>query len=332
MTAPDPGDTESSSARTDAREAEMLWPEAAAAAFEKFTEELEHRAKQIEDTDDADPVHDMRTGTRRLRTAARIYRSAFPNRELDRLERELRRVAHRLGEARDLDVMLEMLDDSEHDADGSHDATEPLRRAWKKQRRRAARRLGAELARPRFRRAIERATRLADGARSSADEAAPHDSRPIPRVAHRAPATIWKSFGSVLAYDLDPRTAHPDDIHQMRIAAKGFRYTLEAFEDAAGDDLTALIKEVTDLQDAAGKMHDAIVAAEMARNVMADDGLDPSGRDAIERFAAEQDGRAAALRPVIHDSLETVRSMAFRRALAEALVELTGGTPRGPVL
>jgi CHAD domain-containing protein len=136
----------------------------------------------------------------------------------------------------------------------------------------------------------------------------------------------------VLAYDLDPRTAHPDDIHQMRIAAKGFRYTLEAFENAAGDDLTALIKEVTDLQDAAGKMHDAIVAAEMARNVMADDGLDPSGRDAIERFAAEQDGRAAALRPVIHDSLETVRSMAFRRALAEALVELTGGTPRGPVL
>ena len=80
MTAPDPGDTESSSARTDARAAEMLWPEAAAAAFEKFTEELDHRAKQIEDTDDADPVHDMRTGTRRLRTAARIYRSAFPNR------------------------------------------------------------------------------------------------------------------------------------------------------------------------------------------------------------------------------------------------------------
>ena len=63
MTAPDPGDTESSSARTDAREAEMLWPEAAAAAFEKFTEELDHRAKQIEDTDDVDPVHDMRTGT-----------------------------------------------------------------------------------------------------------------------------------------------------------------------------------------------------------------------------------------------------------------------------
>jgi CHAD domain-containing protein len=332
MTAPDPGDSESSSPDTAAPTAELLWPEAAAAAFEKFTEELDHRAKQIEDSDDADPVHDMRTGTRRLRTAARIYRSAFPNPELDRLERELRRVAHRLGAARDLDVMLEMLDDGEEGVDGGHDATEPLRRAWKKQRRRAARRLRAELARARFRRALDRAARLTNDARSSANETPPHGAEPIQRVAHRAPSTIWKSFGSVLAYDLDPRTAHPDDIHQMRIAAKGLRYTLEAFEDAAGDGLTPLIKEVTDLQDAAGKMHDGIVAAEMARTVIAEDGLDPPEREAIERFAAEQDARAVSLRPAIHRSLETVRSMAFRRALADALLDLTGKTPRPPVL
>src|SRR3954454_24199126 len=98
------------------------------------------------------------------------------------------------------------------------------------------------------------------------------------RVAHRGASTSWKSFGTVLAYDLEPMTADPAAIHEMRIAAKGFRYTLEAFEHAVEPALTPLIDQVTALQDAAGEMHDAIVAAERSRTVCRDNGLDAPER------------------------------------------------------
>ena len=113
MTATEPDDSEMPSARDRRPGGRNAVAGAAAAAFEKFTEELDHRAKQIEDTDRRRPCprHADRDASA-SDSGDRIYRSAFPNRELDRLERELRRVAHRLGDTRDLDVMLEMLDDS----------------------------------------------------------------------------------------------------------------------------------------------------------------------------------------------------------------------------
>jgi CHAD domain-containing protein len=310
----------------DGRPAVALWPEAGAAALTRFTEELEHRAKDIGNKVEPYPVHDMRTATRRMRTTATIYRSVFPNRDLRRLEDELKRVAHRLGAMRDLDVMLGMLGEPGEDGGSEADGTEPLRRAWTKERDHEADRLRSELDRPRFGRSLESAARLAEDARSSVaggDGAGAH-REPTQRVAHRAPSMIWKSFGEVLAYDLDPRTADPDEIHQMRIAAKGFRYTLEAFEDAVGRGLKSLIEEVTALQDAAGEMHDAIVAAERARELIRSDGLEGAELEAIERFANEQDARAEALRPDIHRRFETVRSPAFRRSLGNAMVTLAG--------
>ena len=272
----------------------------------------------------------MRTTTRRLRTAATIYRSAFSNRDLDRLERELRRVAHRLGATRDLDVMLEML--GEPTEGEQADGVKPLREAWTRERQHEADRLRSELDRPQFRRSLDRATRVSDEARSSANRGrqTDGDGEPIQRVAHRAPSVIWKSFGEVLAYDLDPRTADPDEIHRMRIAAKRFRYTLEAFEDAVERGLKTLIEDVTALQDAAGEMHDAIVAGQRARTLIHDKRLHRAERDAIEAFASDQDRRAADLRPDIHRRLETVRAPAFRRSLGNVVVALAGEGVRRP--
>ncbi len=331
MTSPERAAADDTTAEDDRALAEVSWPEAGAAAFEKFTDELDRRAKQILDSGDGDPdpdpIHDMRVATRRLRTAATIYRSAFPNAELGRLEDELRRVAHRLGATRDLDVLLEMLEKSGSDGGPPGDGLKPLRRAWKRERRREARRLRSELGRRRFDRALQRSKRLALEARSSVQVAGRGDAdnhEPIQRVAHRAPSTIWKSFGAVLAYDLEPMTADPADIHEMRIAAKGFRYTLEAFEHAVEPALTALIDQVTALQDAAGEMHDAIVAAERARAVCGDNGLDPPEREAIERFAAEQDTRAEDLRADIGRRLAAVQGQVFRRWIGDAVVALAG--------
>jgi CHAD domain-containing protein len=113
----------------------------------------------------------------------------------------------------------------------------------------------------------------------------------------------------------------------MRIVAKKLRYTLEAFEDALGR-AAPLIEQVTALQDAAGDMHDAIVARDRSRSFLEEGGLPDGERRAIEQYANAQDRRAEGTRRTVARWLATVRSRAFRRSLGEAVVAM-GDVPTG---
>ncbi len=59
--------------------------------------------------------------------------------------------------------------------------------------------------------------------------------------------------------------AHDDDLHNMRIAAKRLRYTLEMFRAVLGDESPALIDVVKEVQERIGTIHDADVLDEVAR-------------------------------------------------------------------
>jgi len=63
--------------------------------------------------------------------------------------------------------------------------------------------------------------------------------------------------------------AHDDDLHNMRIAAKRLRYTLEMFRAVLGDDGPALIDVVKEVQERIGTIHDADVLDEVARTHLA---------------------------------------------------------------
>ena len=69
-------------------------------------------------------------------------------------------------------------------------------------------------------------------------------------------------------------------------------------------------------------MHDAVVAAERARRMLADDRLGSAERDAIERFATDRDTRAAELRPRIARDLAILRGDAFREDLGRSVVAM----------
>ena len=250
----------------------------------------------------------MRTATRRLRTALDVYADVAPGPARKRAARELRRVTRRLGAVRDLDILIKT------DADRGID---PLRRSWKDERRAARRRLETEIRRPRFDRSLERTRSIAH--RASAEAERESRDRPIVRVAYRAPALIWAALGDLLSHEVNPNTDKATVIHQLRIVAKKLRYTIEAMGDAMRGG-PALIERVTALQDAAGEMHDAIVAAQRARSFL--DAHDPGG-DAtrvIGEFADAQDRRAEGLRPTITRALEDVRSADFRQAVVRSLV------------
>jgi CHAD domain-containing protein len=296
------------------------WSEAADATLAEGSDRVRKRAKDIHGAVDADAVHDMRTATRRLRTAIKIYGEEAAKADRQGVEKEVRRVARRLGAVRDLDILLEALAGAGSDADGhlDPDDLEPLRRAWEDERRAAADRLKDEIGRDRFRAALDDAKQLLHTSASDTDDAPGRGSALVERIAHRAPALIWEAAGKVLAYELDALTADPSAIHEMRIAAKKLRYTLEAFEEAI-EPGSALIEEVTTLQDAGGEMHDAIVARDRARTTLDSVNLRRSERIAIEAFARLQDRRAEARRPDVARSLAAIRSRRFRDALGRAV-------------
>ena len=295
------------------------WQAAGRETVDDLTSLVRQRAKGVRDGVGVDAVHDMRTAIRRLRTAITLHGDAAPKKERVTVEDELKRVARRLGTVRDLDVLLETLD--AHAAAGrarNHDGTEPLRDAWRTEREAGAERLTEELGRPRFSDALRDAKRLARPRRDGAQNGDPGAGAETERVATQAPGRIWDAFGAVLAYQVDPKTADPDVIHQLRIAAKKLRYTLEAFQDAL-DPGASLIADVTALQDAAGSMHDGIVAAQRARSTVAPLRLTKRQRAAVEAYADGQVQAAEGLRPAVARSLRRVRSRAFRESLGRAV-------------
>jgi CHAD domain-containing protein len=298
------------------------WAEAATATLGELVATVRKRAKRVQDTVDEDAVHDLRTATRRLRTAITIYGDDAEATDRKPIEKSLRRVARRLGTVRDLDVLLITLADASGPGAERLDPDDlaPLRLAWEEERRAGVERLTAELDRDRFGRTLDGAEHLLDAPHAEPRETAPGNGA-IHRVAHRAPGLIWDAAGEVFSYELDPLIADPAHIHEMRIAAKKLRYTLEAFEDAL-EPGPSLIANVTALQDAGGEMHDAIVARDRARSFADAEDLGDRQHDAIRSFAKQQDRRAEQCRPTVAACLARVRSRDFREALGRAVARM----------
>ena len=97
---------------------DQRWSEAGDEIVQHLARDVQKRAKAIRGDIDVDAVHDMRTATRRLRTAIKLYASEARDDRRKSIEKELKRVARRLGSVRDLDVLLEALDEAEPRIDG----------------------------------------------------------------------------------------------------------------------------------------------------------------------------------------------------------------------
>jgi len=96
--------------------------EAAARAVEVRAKEVFEHSKGVLDLEDVEPVHDMRVATRRLRAALEIFASCFPRKHHRKALKKVKALADALGERRDADVeigLLEELAGSATEADGA---------------------------------------------------------------------------------------------------------------------------------------------------------------------------------------------------------------------
>ncbi len=268
-------------------------------------------------------LHGMRVATRRMRAAWRVFGDGFRASRTRRLRARLRVLAGRLGAVRDLDVLIEAA--LAHQATlGTREAAafEPLVAAWREERQVARLVLLRELDGEAYVRLVEdyRVFVATEGAATlaPASPVAPH------RVRDTAGSRIWLAYEQVRAYEAVLRWADIETVHQLRIAAKWLRYTLEFFREALGPEADLLIPRVVALQDHLGLLHDADVTIALTRQFLVSNAgtLSRGGTQAIAAYLALEERELARLRRTMGVPWRGVSGPTFRRLLGRAVAAL----------
>jgi CHAD domain-containing protein len=214
---------------------------------------------------DARSLHQARVATRRLREAMPLFGSG---RKAEKVARCVRRLTRLLGPARELDVSLLILDELEANRDVPKGAVDRLRASISEERRRLQEHVRERLDEFDMQKVRKRAIAAA---RKGADAKAPRDSgaaawsrERTTRRARRLAAAIEHAAGLYL----------PDRLHNVRIAIKKLRYTLEldAVSRHGRPKNAAALRTLRNMQDLLGRMHDLEVLIARTRTIQSSPG------------------------------------------------------------
>jgi inorganic triphosphatase YgiF len=244
----------------------------------------------IERGSGAEGVHQMRVGTRRLRSALRLFRDQLPVRETASLSSELRWLAEVLGEARDLDVFLEEMLVPVTRRRPADRGLAALHAAAERERSEAYARVRRALASARYATLLLRLGRFIDGAgfrrRAGADLG--RSARPLARrLLRRRAAPVLR-----LGERLDELTAA--ELHQLRIRTKRLRYATELLAqllDRRRAKRSA--RRLADLQNVLGHLNDQATAEALVKRLRTHDSSPEISR--AEGFVSGFAARSAAL-------------------------------------
>ena len=303
--------------------AEDSMPEAALKVLTFNFARLKNREAGTRSGRDAEDLHDMRVAARRIRAAWRVFDGAFKAGKTKKLRHRVEAISDRLGAARDLDVLTQGLDAYGLAlGDEQLPGLEPLRTLWRRRRDTARAELVRELDSDGYKTFLKDMAAFLEAGMSTAANVtlptAPH------RVRDRAPSEIWASYEAVRAYELVLPWADVETLHDLRIAAKWLRYGLEFFGEALGPGSNVLLDKVAALQDHLGCLHDADVAAQMAREVLVSRAgeLSKVERDAIGTYLRTREREVGRLRRSIGPVWRAVNGASFRLALGRATAAL----------
>jgi CHAD domain-containing protein len=144
------------------------------------------------------------------------------------------------------------------------------------------------------------------------------------RVRDTAGSQILTAYEGVRAYEPVLRWADVETLHELRIAGKWLRYTLEFSREALPAEASMLIARVTALQDHLGELNDANITAGMARSFLVENagGLSSLESAAIGRYLVSREREVAKLRRTVGGPWRGVSGVSFRRALGRTIAGL----------
>ena len=197
-------------------------------------------------------LHQLRVAMRRLRAAFSLFRPALVDAQLDDLRHELRWFSGQLGEARNLDVLLQR-----------RGLPRSLRKALKKERHDAYDQVVEALDSKRSRQlSIELLAWLELGPWHQNDKA----MRPLPDFVARRLYKWWQK----IAHHGDLQSMRTEERHELRIEIKKLRYALEFVQPLhvhAGGKQKHFSKAVERLQESLGRLNDLATAQAISRRL-----------------------------------------------------------------
>ena len=213
---------------------------------------------------DIEDVHRMRVATRRLRSAFRFFGDYMALPRQDEIVAGLRDLARRLGAVRDLDVLIERLEQEAAAESADRPTIDAIIAALDQDRAVARDGLVAYLDGPGM--ATLRAL-VADGLTQPASGSPAKRDRPV-RTA--GPRLLARRAARVLADGADLLAPTSEELHDLRIQCKRLRYAAEfLLPYAQRKQLRPLIRTATSLQDVLGELHDGDVMLDMLRSLVA---------------------------------------------------------------
>jgi CHAD domain-containing protein len=217
--------------------------------------------------EDSEELHDMRVATRRMRMALRLFAPWLDAKTMRPALKGMRRTGRTLGAVRDLDVFHEKTQKYiEQLPARRRDELEPLLAAWRVEYRVRRGDLVAYLDGGRYRRFVEGLGELLDGP----PERLASPAASTATVAQVLPGLLHHDLAEVLAAGslVGGRETPLLRFHELRIAGKALRYTLEFFDAPLGRGVKPLIASMKELQDHLGDLQDAVVSSGILRDVI----------------------------------------------------------------
>lgn len=227
---------------------------------------------------DIEALHDMRVASRRLRAALRVFKSPLPCSKLQIVTKQVSEITQALGSVRDHDVFIEYLEKQNKKLNNDINWLIDIEKAER------------EIARADM---LNTLNSLPSGTLESdiilmLSKSNMTKDKPKNFMASQATRLITPRLNDLI--NLSHSIYNPEliaEIHQMRIAAKKLRYTIEAFIPCFGQPLVEMISEVKLLQEQLGMIHDCDVWVDKLKKYQND--LDPVSEKMISLNTLIQD-------------------------------------------
>ena len=207
---------------------------------------------------DIELIHRARVASRRLRATLPMFADCLPRKKSKSWLKQIGKVTKKLGDARDSDVQIEVLEKFEAKI------TEEQYRPGVSRLLLRMRQQRAEL-QPSVLRAMDRLadSKSLDEIRDRCDRLADRENNVYlytPALYRHSFHAIQQRLDTLLTFeDVVPHPEASQELHQMRIAAKWLRYTLETFAPLYTNELKIFIDSVKEIQDLLGDLHDCDV-------------------------------------------------------------------------
>jgi CHAD domain-containing protein len=268
------------------------------------------------DGSDSEYLHQLRIAVRRSRTVQRQLRGAFPVLELPGYRSEFRWLQRATGDARDLDVYVEELDELATMLPAAiRSDLDPLRPVLAHGRLAARAETASALRSPRAEALLVDWEQLLESLIDLPVDDRPAASRPLGTVVGKR---IRKVYGRVVAMGqaIDPDSPAAD-YHELRKKGKELRYLLELFATNLFDRevVATAITALKSVQDVLGRHQDREVQIAMLRSVAGEVATLPGGPAACMAMGVLVDRLADDER-------------AARREFGERFGELSGDSHR----